>query len=62
MYVYAVRLKRKSRRIGVALPQYSAAISSFMDMAVRSERPMKAKRIARKEIEAEGDWNSRGIG
>lgn len=55
IYVYAVKLKRKSRRIGVALPQYSATISSFIDIAVRSETPMKAKRIARKDIEADGD-------
>jgi len=33
-----------------------------MDTAVRSERPMKAKRIARKEREAEGAENSRGVG
>jgi hypothetical protein len=33
-----------------------------MDAAVRSDRPMKAKRIARKESEAEGVENSRGVG
>jgi hypothetical protein len=33
-----------------------------METAVRSERPTKAKRMARKEMEAEGARNSRGVG
>jgi hypothetical protein len=33
-----------------------------METAVRSARPRKAKRTARKEMDAEGDWNSRGVG
>jgi hypothetical protein len=33
-----------------------------METAVRSASPRKAKRTARKEMDAEGDWNSRGVG
>jgi len=33
-----------------------------MATAVRSDKPMKAKRTARKEIDAEGLLNSRGVG
>jgi hypothetical protein len=33
-----------------------------MDIAVRSLRPRKAKRTARKAMDAEGLRNSRGVG
>jgi hypothetical protein len=33
-----------------------------METAVRSARPRKANRTARKDIDADGDWNSRGVG
>jgi hypothetical protein len=33
-----------------------------MDMAVRSDSPMKAKRMARKAVLADGERNSRGVG
>lgn len=48
--------------MGVWMPQYSSESSSLMEMAVRSDRPRKAKRMPRKAMDAEGARNSRGVG
>jgi hypothetical protein len=54
MYVYAVRGKRKSKRIGVMELQYSTARGSDMDTLVRSETPRKARMTARNAVAAVG--------
>jgi hypothetical protein len=53
-YVYAVRGKRKSSRIGVMELQYSTARGSARETAVKSVTPRKAKTTARKAVTADG--------
>jgi hypothetical protein len=62
MYVYAVRPKRNKRRTGAWRLQNSSESSEGRESAVRSERPMKAKRMAMKAVAAEGLLKSRGVG
>jgi hypothetical protein len=62
MYVYAVITKRNKRRTGACKPQCSSKISVERERDDRSEIPRKAKRTARKAVEALGLVKSRGVG
>jgi hypothetical protein len=48
--------------MGACRPQKASNISSGSESAVRSERPKKAKRMARKAVAAVGVLKSRGTG
>lgn len=48
--------------MGAWRPQNWSKTSSCRERAVRSEKPMKAKRMATKAVAAEGLLKSRGVG
>ena len=48
--MYAVTGKRKSSRRGVTALQYSTAMGSEMETAMRSETPRKARMTARRAV------------